>query len=70
MPGNCFFRRNADQPTRVIETPRLTTMLAWSIATDLLATDVLVAVMAPTWTRREKSSAGFHLGPTDFLPRL
>jgi hypothetical protein len=32
-----------------------------SIATDLLATDVLVAVMAPTWTRQEKSSAGFHL---------
>jgi hypothetical protein len=32
-----------------------------SIATELLATDVLGVVMAPTmWARREKSSAGFH----------
>lgn len=47
-------------PLEVIETSRFTTIWVASIATDPLATDVLVAVMAPTWTRQERSLAGFH----------
>jgi hypothetical protein len=44
-----------------IEIPQTAPTYTALIATELLATDVLEVVMAPTMrARREKSSAGFH----------
>jgi hypothetical protein len=44
-----------------IEIPQMALTSLSLIATELLATDVLGVVMAPTmWARRERSSAGFH----------
>jgi hypothetical protein len=67
--------RSAAFELPVIEMSRSMTILASSIATELLATDVLGVVMAPTmWARQEKSSAGFHFmqhaKPTELARRV
>jgi hypothetical protein len=58
----CVKRALQPDSVSVVESSQTALIYLVSIATDLLTTDVLVAVMAlATWARQEKSSAGFHL---------